>query len=50
MANYIKYQKKVLKELCVWGQMTSEEKTTFINSSTEFEADRIKRSMMDKYF
>ena len=50
MANYIKYQKKVLKHLCIWGQMTSEEKTAFMNSSTEFEVDRIKRNMMDKYF
>ena len=50
MANYIKFQKKVLKQFCVWEKMTSEEKTQFMNSSTEFEVDRIKRSMMDKYF
>lgn len=50
MAKYIKFQKKVLKDFCIWEQMTTEEKTAFMNSSTEFEVDRIKRNMMDKYF
>lgn len=49
MANYIKWQKKVLKQFCVWEKMTSEEKTQFENLSTEFEVDRFKRTMLNQY-
>jgi hypothetical protein len=49
MASYIKWQKKVLKQLCVWNKMTSEEKTHFENLSTEFEVDRFKRTMLNMY-
>ncbi len=49
MASYIKWQKKVLKQFCVWGKMTDEEKAQFENLSTEFEVDRFKRTMLNQY-
>lgn len=49
MEKYIKHQKKVLKDLCVWEKMTSEEKTQFENLSTEFEVDKFKRTMLNMY-
>lgn len=49
MASYIKRQKKYLKHFCVWEKMTSEEKTNFENLSTEFEVDRFKRAMLNRY-
>lgn len=49
MENYLKHQKKILKQFCVWDKMTSEEKTQFENLSTEFEVDRFKRTILIKY-
>ena len=50
MANYIRFQKKVLKDLCVWSKMSKAEKKEFMNCSTEIEVDRLKRTMMSRYF
>lgn len=49
MSSYIKWQKKVLKQLCIWSKMTSEEKAQFESLSTEFEVDRFKRTMLNQY-
>ena len=49
MEMYLKNQKKILKQFCVWDKMTSEEKTKFENLSTEFEVDRFKRTMLKQY-
>ena len=49
MASYIKWQKKLLKQFCVWEKMTAEEKAQFENLSTEFEVDRFKRTMLNQY-
>lgn len=49
MANYIRFQKKILKHFCIWEKMTDEEKARFENLSTEFEVDRFKREMLNQY-
>lgn len=50
MSKYIQNQKKILKHFCVWDKMTSKEKTEFMKCTTDVEVDRIKRTMMSKYF
>ena len=50
MAKYIKFQKKVLKDLCVWDKMSLKERKDFMKCSTEVEVYRLKRTMMSKYF
>ena len=49
MANYIKWQKKLLKQFCVWEKMTAEEKAEFMSCTTEVQVDRFKRTMLNRY-
>lgn len=50
MEKYIKNQKKILKDLCVWNKMSLKERKEFMKCSTEVEVERLKRIMMSKYF
>ena len=50
MEKYIKHQKKVLKDLCVWDKMSLKERKEFMKCSTGVEVERLKRTMMSKYF
>ena len=50
MEKYIKHQKKVLKDLCIWDKMSSKERKEFMKCKTEIEVYRFKRKMMSKYF
>lgn len=50
MANYIRFQKKVLKDLCVWDKMSIKERKDFTKCKTEIEVDRMKRTMMALYY
>lgn len=50
MEKYIKNQKKILKDLCVWEKMSLKERKDFMKCSTEVEVERFKRTMMSKYF
>ena len=47
--SYIKRQKKILKQFCVWEKMTSKEQTEFESCTTEYEVDKFKRNMLDMY-
>lgn len=50
MEKYIKNQKKILKDLCVWEKMSLKERKEFMKCKTEVEVERLKRTMMNKYF
>lgn len=50
MEKYIKNQKKILKDFCIWDKMLLKERKEFMKCKTEVEVERLKRTMMSKYF
>lgn len=50
LANYINYRIKILKQLCIWGKLTSSEKYALHEATTENEVDRLANNYRRKYF
>lgn len=48
--NYINYRIKILKQLCIWGKLTSSEKYALHEATTENEVDRLANNYRRKYF
>lgn len=49
MKEYIKEQTKILKQMCVWGQIPKEEKQRFKNCANEIQADNMMTTFRHKY-
>ena len=49
MKEYIKQQKQILKQMCVWSQIPKEEKQRFQNCENEIQADNMMATFRHKY-
>lgn len=49
MTEYIKQQKKILKQMCVWGRIPKEEKQRFKTCTNEIQADNMMTTFRRKY-
>lgn len=49
MKKYIKNQKKILKQMHIWGRIPRSEKEHFKHSANEIQADNMMKTFRNKY-